>query len=305
MVWSRFRLLRRYLAYRPMEVPRIYALLGLASDGCPGHGPLHLVVESAGVVGLSWDAVESVWCRPCLPGLSLLAGTYQHFKAAIWDAWRFKVSFDLCQRQGFRGGPLLDIAGSLQLLHAPHVRERDKALLRGIMVGGVWNGFLLGHARGEIVPCRFCGEADGDGHLFWECPHPPLVQIRENPEFHDLIQMDKRTWPRCLLWHGWLPALDLLGNWAGGPHNSAVNVIESRLGGYVGEDLNGWAATGVWLAGVRAGAPCANPDVWTDGSLVRDKFSNVCCCGAGVLLFPLVLVGFIDLVGIWNCFHLI
>ena len=68
-------------------------------------------------------------------------------------------------------------------------------------------GFLLGHARGDIVPCRFCGEADGDGHLFWECPHLPLVQIRENPEFHDLIQKDKRTWPRCLLWHGWLPAL--------------------------------------------------------------------------------------------------
>ena len=109
-----------------MEVPRIYALLGLAADGC---------------------------------------------------VWRSKVSFDMCQRQGFRGGPLLDMAGSLQLLHAPHVRERDKALLRGIMVGGVWNGFLLGHARGEIVPCRFCGEADGDGHLFWECPHPPLVQI--------------------------------------------------------------------------------------------------------------------------------
>ena len=42
---------------------------------------------------------------------------------------------------------MLDIAGSLQLLHALHVRERDKALLRGIMVGGVWNGFLLGHAR--------------------------------------------------------------------------------------------------------------------------------------------------------------
>ena len=67
---------------------------------------------------------------------------------------------------------MLDIAGSLQLLHALHVRERDKALLRGIMVGDVWNGFLLGHARREIVPCRLCGEADGDGHLFWECPHP-------------------------------------------------------------------------------------------------------------------------------------
>ena len=146
---------------------------------------------------------------------------------------------------------MLDIAGSLQLLHAPHVRERDKALLRGIMVGGVWNGFLLGHARGEIVPCRFCGEAYGDGHLFWECSHPPLVQIRENLEFHDLIQMDKRTWPWCLLWHGWLPALDVGGASATEPHNMAANVIENRLGGYAGDDLNGWNATEAWLTGVR------------------------------------------------------
>ena len=69
---------------------------------------------------------------------------------------------------------MLDIAGSLQLLHASHVRERDKALPRSIMVGGVWNGFLLGHARGEIVPCRFCCGFDGDGRLFGECPHLPF-----------------------------------------------------------------------------------------------------------------------------------
>ena len=117
-------------------------------------------------------------------------------------------------------------------------------------------------------------------------PSPSLsVQIRENPEFHDLIQRDKRTWPRCLLWHGWLLALDLLGDWAGRPPTLAVNVLESLLGGYTGEDLNGWAATGVWLAGVRSGVPCANPDVWTDGSLVRDKGSDVCCGGAGVFAF--------------------
>ena len=79
--------------------------------------------------------------------------------------------------------------------------------------------------------------------------------------------------------------MDLLGNWAAGPHNLAANIFESRLGGYGGEELNGWTATGVWLAGVRAGAPCANPDVWTDGSLVRDKFSGVCCGGAGVFAF--------------------
>ena len=86
--------------------------------------------------------------------------------SAILEAWRDKVSSDLCCRKGFRGGPLLDVHGSLQLLTTSHVRERDKALLRSIMVGGVWNGFLLGRVRSQFVPCRLCGAPDGDGHLF-------------------------------------------------------------------------------------------------------------------------------------------
>ena len=68
-------------------------------------------------------------------------------------------------------------------------------------------GFLLGNVRGQPVPCRFCGAPDSDGHLFGECPFPPLVEIRENPEVHDLMREDKAHWPRCLLWHGWLPML--------------------------------------------------------------------------------------------------
>ena len=77
-----------------------------------------------------------------------MAGPIQHFKIAILDAWRHKVAADLCGRKGFRGGLLLDIHGSLQLLNSSHVRERDKGLLRSVMVGGVWNGFLMGRVRG-------------------------------------------------------------------------------------------------------------------------------------------------------------
>ena len=51
------------------------------------------------------------------------------------------------------------------------------------------------------------GAPGGDGHLFWECTFPPLVEIRKNPEFHDLMRMGQGHWPRCLLWHGWLPML--------------------------------------------------------------------------------------------------
>ena len=75
------------------------------------------------------------------------------------------------EKEGFRGRPLLDIQASQQFLVSSHVRERDKGLLRGTLTG-------LGHVRGEIVPYWFCGFVDGDG-LFWDCPYPPLVFLRE------------------------------------------------------------------------------------------------------------------------------
>ena len=31
------------------------------------------------------------------------------------------------------------------------------ALFRSLLVGGVWNGFLLQRVRGELVPFHFCG----------------------------------------------------------------------------------------------------------------------------------------------------
>ena len=70
VLWCRFRLLRRYLAFRPLEVPRIYSLLWLVAGGCPGHGLVHVVVESACIVVFSWNPLNSVWNRPGLPCMS-------------------------------------------------------------------------------------------------------------------------------------------------------------------------------------------------------------------------------------------
>ena len=143
VVWFRFCLLRRYLALWPAEVVRVYRLLEMVGEGCPGHGPLHLLSASAAEIGFFWDPDILAWVRPGLPLLSNLAGPVQHFKATILDAWQNKAAADLCGRKGFRGGPLLDAHGSLQLLNSSHVRERDKALLRSVMVGGVWNGLFF------------------------------------------------------------------------------------------------------------------------------------------------------------------
>ena len=151
VVWFRFRQMRRYLAFRPEEIPRVYRLLRAAAEGSSGHGPAHLLLESAAEIGFSWCSQASGWDRPGLPVLSMVAGPVQHFRAAILDAWRHKVSMGLCARRGFRGGPFLDVSGTLQFLNSDHVRERDKALLRGVLVGGVWNGFCW--VRSRTVMC--------------------------------------------------------------------------------------------------------------------------------------------------------
>ena len=126
IIWNRFRQLRRYLAYRPEDQHRIFRLLDYASAGAPGHGPIHLLVQSADELGFFWDSEQAGWIRPGLPPLRLLTGPIQHFRDAIWQAWQHKVATDLCKRKGFRGGFGFDIYGSHQLLVSSHLRERDK-----------------------------------------------------------------------------------------------------------------------------------------------------------------------------------
>ena len=165
----------------------------------------------------------------------MMAGPIQHFRSAILDAWHFHVFSLLFERKGFRGVQFADLKGSLQLLTSTHLRDRDKMMLRAKLCGGVWNGFLLGKAKKEDVPGRFCGKKDGDGHLFWECSFPPLQHVRDLPEFAFLMSLNRSKWPRCLLWHGWLPGLNgLVGDkpWALSFGELASIDLESRLGAY-------------------------------------------------------------------------
>ena len=157
-----------------------------------------------------------------------------------------------------------------------------KALLRGILSGSVWNGFLLSKVRGENVPCRFCGGVDGDGHLFWDCTFPPLVHTRESPEFSSIVNLDKSNWPRCLLWHGWLPALSgsTFGNpWAEDATRIAKNQLEAALGSYVAAHRHPFDDFRLGECDFDVGD---GPFVWSDGSLVVDEVSGVGVAGAGV-----------------------
>ena len=94
VVWLRFRQFRRYLALWP-QASGIYRLLEMVGEGCPGHGPIHLLSASAAAIGFRWDPDALAWVRPGLPQLSNLAGPLQHFKAAVLDAF-----FELDQLTG-------------------------------------------------------------------------------------------------------------------------------------------------------------------------------------------------------------
>ena len=269
VIWGRFRQMRRFLAYRPNEVPRVDRLLDLAAAGRPGHGPVHLLLKSA-------------------------AGPYQHFKAAIYAAWRGRAAGIFTARKGVRGAPLLDCEGTGQLLFSSNLRERVKILLRSILCGGTWNGILLGKSEEEDVPCRFCGGVDGDGHLFWDCPCPPFARFRGHTEFTSLMRCDRSAWPRYLAWHGWLLALSprrVHLPWAASEVDCVDAALEGALGAYPLDPAGAWRPErdSEDIADLSDDMP-ANPNMWTDGSRDEDfdALVGVACAGAFVKSVPWV-----------------
>ena len=76
VIWSRFRTMRRYLAYHPDEEPRIFRMLDLISRGAQGHGPIHLLLAE---LGFAWDVDESGWVRVSLPPLRMMTGAGSTF----------------------------------------------------------------------------------------------------------------------------------------------------------------------------------------------------------------------------------
>ena len=71
VVWCRFRMLRRHMAYNSSvhELAGVESLLRVVSAGAPGHGPVHLLLSSALSLGFSRDSDLCVWLRPGLPAL--------------------------------------------------------------------------------------------------------------------------------------------------------------------------------------------------------------------------------------------
>ena len=96
--------------------------------------------------------------------------------------------------------------------------------------------------------------------------------------------MDKGHWPRCLLWHGWLPKLSGVNGaspWADSAADSAGYLVESALGSYSSGLLVGWGLP-VGFDSVEAASLLPDSsNVWTDGSFVLDRVTGVSSSGAG------------------------
>ena len=245
-------------------------MLDLISRGAQGHGPVHLLLISAAELGFAWDGNEQGWVRVSLPPLRMMTGPLQHFRSAILDAWRFHVFAKLSERKGFWRGEFADFQGSLQLLTSSHLRERDKMLLRAILCGGVWNGFLLGKAEKEDVPCRYCGKRDGDGHLFWECTFSPSLQhVRELPEFAYLMSLDRSKWhglDACFGMVGCLVLVALVKR-IPGLHLLVIQllfILKGALVAYPVDFAGAWTPSEYWDAADIALEMPEHPNIWTD-----------------------------------------
>ena len=275
VVWSRFRMMRRFLAYCPEEEPWSFRMLDLISRGAQGHGPVHFLLISAAELGFAWDGNEHGWVRVSLPPLRMMTRPIQHYRSAILEAWHFRVFARLSERKGFGCVDFADLKGSLQLLTSSHLRERDKMLLRAILCGGAWNGFFLGQARKEDVPCRFCGKKDGDGHLFWDCTFPPFSLFGIFLSL--LIPCPLIAASGLGVFFGMVDCLVSMA--------SVLLTLERCLGAYPVGFVDCWTSPEYWDAADVALEMPEHPNVWTDGS--REDFSSIGgfeVAGAGVFL---------------------
>ena len=65
--------------------------------------------------------------------------------------------------------------------------------------------------------------------------HHLLLRFVKILSFHDLMRLDETHWPRCLLWHGWLPmpsGVDSASPWAVDASEGAAYLVEVALGRY-------------------------------------------------------------------------
>ena len=181
---------------------------GDVGEGSPGHGPVHFLSASAAEVGFSVGSSQD-WVGLDLGCLCLsnLAGPIQHFRAAVLDAWRNKVAADLCGREGFRGGPLLDVswllAASLILLMSG--RETRLCFVKQSWLGVSGMVFFLEGFGSSLFHVGFVVHLMVMVIFFGNVPFLLLLRYVKILRFMISWEWIRVIGHRCLLWHGWLP----------------------------------------------------------------------------------------------------
>ena len=259
-----------FLALTSKSVRRATKLWDISVDGRVWKVQLD-VRDLGGHLDFTWRARAGTLSCRVKGAIAGMTGPFSFSSPPLWMPGDFRVFAQFAERC-----QCADFKGSLQLLTSSHQRVRDKMLLRAILCGGVWNGFLLGQAKKDDVPCQCCGKKKRwSGHLFWECSFPPLLHVREFPEFSSLTALENSKWPRCLLWHGWLLGLSCKGDrapWAASFGQLACLNHVGCLGAYP-VDSSFWTPPEYLDADDIALEMSDNPKIWTDGS--REDFSSV------------------------------
>ena len=99
------------------------------------------------------------------------------------------------------------------------------------------------------------------------------------------MREDKAHWPRCLLWHGWLPMLSGVNGaipWAIDASGSALYLVEVARGRYSSGLVAECGLPHDFDADDVAARMPDTPEIWSDGSLVLDSVAGVSVAGAGM-----------------------
>ena len=130
--------------------------------------------------------------------------------------------------------------------------------------------FFLDGFGARLFLVGFVQPPDGDGHLFWECTFRPLVEICENPEFHDLMRMDKGQWPRMV---GFLCLSGVNGPspWAASASEGASYLVEAVLGCYSSGMVTEWSPPDEYDRVGSASLVPGHSNFWSDGGLVLGR----------------------------------
>ena len=122
----------------------------------------------------------------------------------------------------------------------------------------------------------------------------PFVELRNQPEFLPLMSKDRTHWPRCLLWHGWLPGLSsrTVGTpWAVASSDLACSCLDNAFGPYPLSSSSAWQP--FWdqddVQDMIDDVP-DSPNIWTDGSREPIPHLDVEIAGAGAFVHSPVII---------------